>query len=89
MMHETLDELIDLLVTWSFASRKARMVAGMIPLMPPPSMLRTVTNLRLLGSVLSAPSAIVLAISDLIFWWHKASYALMSYEKRQGRKGIS
>lgn len=44
------------------------MVAGMIPLMPPPSMLSTVINLRLTGNVLPAPSAelLRLAISDLI-----------------------
>ena len=60
----------------------------MIPLMPPPSMLRMVTNLSLSGDVQRAPSAeLALDISDS-FWWHKASYALRSYEMEQEKKSI-
>lgn len=37
--------------TWSLDSRKARMVPGMMPLTPPPSMLNTVTMLPSEGGV--------------------------------------
>lgn len=36
---------VDQILTWSFSSRKPRMVPGMMPRTPPPSMLRRVTML--------------------------------------------
>ena len=63
--------MFDAFHTWSSDSKKLRMVAGMIPLMPPPSMLRMVIRFPKVGACIWLIFDFDFSMNTESCWWAK------------------